>query len=220
MKLNWINKQNNSALILFFNGWGFDHNCINCLDVNDFDLIEIHDYSTLEEFTPEICEGYAKITVVAWSFGVWAADVVLSKIKGKITNAYAIGGTPLPVHDQFGIPVSIFTNTLERLSENNLKKFQIRVMGGSIAHSHNTNLLPLRSFQDQKKELIALAKHFHHYRTCGLNWDKAIIGRNDFIFPFENLKNFWKEKGVQLDLPHFIFDNFTSFEELLTQFEK
>ena len=44
MKYKWLNRINNSKLIVFFNGWAMNDSAIQNLSYDDFDILMINDY--------------------------------------------------------------------------------------------------------------------------------------------------------------------------------
>ena len=76
----------------------------------------------------------------------------------------------------------------------------------------STNLEPSgRSTEELKAELIAIRDlKVKDYLT----FDKAIVSTKDRIIPSKNQMNFWK-KAQEIDSAHYIFDQYTSWEELL-----
>lgn len=216
--LKTTNNRSNS-LLLFFNGWGFDENCVQHLITDNFDVCMVSDYRSLEPFDIKLVDDYKSITVLAWSYGVWVANAVLQPISSKITNAYAINGTLFPVNDTMGIPTKIFDITLRSLTENSYPKFLERIMGNAENLERNRHLLAKRLFVEQKNELECLSKHFLSTPNHTLSWTKAICSQNDKIVPIENQKQFWREKGIKKPYSHFIFDKYTTWEQLLNEFE-
>jgi biotin synthesis protein BioG len=212
-----INIQNNksSSLILFFNGWGFDENCISHLQTLQYDVKLIQDYRIIEKISPSLLTGYDNVIVVAWSFGVWVADVTLQEVAQKINKAYAINGTINPVDDMTGIPKNIFSETLKTLSESSYVKFLERVMGSALNMKQNSAYLPARKFSEQKNELECLAQYFCEFKSGCVLWDRALCGTSDRIFPFENLKHFWGDKMIEKPFPHFVFNHYNDWETLL-----
>ena len=76
----------------------------------------------------------------------------------------------------------------------------------------STNLEPSgRSTQELKEELISIRDlKVDNYLT----FEKAIVSTKDRIIPSKNQMNFWKNTH-EIDGPHYIFDKFASWEELL-----
>ncbi len=219
MKYKWINKQNNSHLILFFNGWGCDENQFKHLESDSHDILMFNDYKTLhlnEGLRVEMIK-YNKISIIAWSFGVWVAQFISEKYELKVYQAIAINGTLTPIHNQFGIDKSIVQGTYDYLSERNLMKFQRRMVGGNEAWKKFEVNKPQRAFENQKEELGTLIQLFNQKIECSSIYNKAIIGTNDLIFTTENQKSYWQDKieCQEINEPHFCFYKWNTWSIIL-----
>lgn len=218
MKIIDLQNNNSKSLILFFNGWGFDEQCVKHLQTNVYDVKVVFDFSDIEPISTSMLSSYKSVTVIAWSFGVRVADIALSNVTSLITNAYAINGTSNPVSDLYGIPQNIFIGTLNSLTETSYRKFLERIMGGTNRFEQNISYLPNRIFSEQKQELESLHKHFNNNKTTPIHWNKAICSSIDRIFPFANQTRFWGNKAIEKATPHFIFDNYYTWEDLIKEF--
>ncbi|MFQ3578784.1 MAG: pimeloyl-ACP methyl esterase BioG family protein [Bacteroidales bacterium] len=201
--------ENNTTLIIFFNGWGMDYNCIKHIDLQYIDLLHIHNYTHLQLDTSSISH-YKTIHVVAWSMGVWVAHTVLSGTSLPIQRAVAINGTLNPINNETGIPHKIFLATLRTLSPENIVRFQ-KKMFGTIPPEKYKKYIPSRSFDSQKNELQWLYNTITNAPPLSYDtftWDKAIISNDDEIFPPENMIKAWK--GIthieEVQEPHYVFD--------------
>lgn len=194
-----------NSLLLFFTGWGMDNRATDSLSTERYDICTCFDYTDLTTSETERWKEYSEIVVVGWSMGVWAAERVLQGRGLKITKSIAINGTSTPVDDNFGIPVSIAKGTCEGLTENSFRKF-IRRVGGNF--EHREDIVALK---------IELERIIDSLPTADFHWDKAIVSRNDAIFPPDNMLRFWQERCTveELDAPHYPFEIFKSWEELL-----
>lgn len=75
------------------------------------DLLLFYDYRDISgEDAPEV-EGYESVRVVAWSMGVWAASVLLSRWNIPVSCRVAINGTERPVDEHYGIHPKIYLLT-------------------------------------------------------------------------------------------------------------
>ncbi|MCW3789332.1 DUF452 family protein [Plebeiibacterium sediminum] len=219
MKYKWINNQNNSNLILFFNGWGCDEHQVKHLKAGQQNVLMIYDYTCLhldEKVLNEI-NNYPEVSIIAWSFGVWMAQYISKNCDLNINKAIAINGTLQPVHDKFGISKSIVQGTYEHLSERNLMKFQRRMVGGNEAWKQFEANKPQRTFENQKEELGAVIQHFDLMVDESSIYNKAIIGTTDLIFTCDNQKSYWKDKAEmkEINSPHFCFYRWNAWSEIL-----
>ena len=103
-------RDGNPGLILFMLGWAADHHAVEHLAPEGYDMLCVYDYRTLEPFAAEEFSAYRNVTLFAWSFGVWAAERTCRDVAPDC--AVALGGTPYPVDDRFGIPRRVFLLSL------------------------------------------------------------------------------------------------------------
>lgn len=199
------------SLLIFFCGWASDHNTVRVLLDNDAlaqyadsDILVCWDYSSpgfKREFA-ELASGYSRISVVAWSLGVWAAQqdetlLALSK-EGKIVSCTAVNGTVSPVDDRFGIPVAIFKGTLDGLNDRNLYKFRYRMCGGKECYMTFMSREPERSIESDRGELGHIFRAAAAgTKACGPLWTTAVIGTDDAIFPSSNQRAAWEKRAVE-----------------------
>lgn len=194
MKSKIIYKGNNRHLLLFFSGWGTDEKIITIPGSfkADTDICVVWDY-TDPAFDISILSEYEKIYLIAWSMGVWNADMVFSAIDFRLKKSIAINGTPKPIDDREGIPELIFNGTLETLNEDNLIRFYRRMCGSAKAMNEFIAAhKPDRDIESLKTELSEIGKRYDEVIShSNLSWNKCIIGENDKIFPAENQRRYW-----------------------------
>ena len=209
MKYEFLKKEGRESLILFFGGWGSGPELFSsCPVAHGYDLLFCYDYRN-PAFDGTVISGYSDIRILAWSMGVFVADmsadsIVSGKVSGvcsplRIERSIAVGGTLFPVDDRFGIPRSVFSGTLENMSDGRiadavLSKFRRRMCGKGLEYymSH----LPRRRTEELAEELYALYSAVSSGRSCGsLRWDIAVIGENDLIFPPSNQLAAWALPG-------------------------
>ncbi|MEI8186715.1 MAG: pimeloyl-ACP methyl esterase BioG family protein [Chlorobiaceae bacterium] len=225
MKTVWLRKEGAEELLLFFNGWGMDHRIAAYLLHESLsagflqDLMVCYDYRTL---TPEpgFMNGikcYGSITVVAWSFGVWAAQHLELP---PIELAIAINGTLHPVNAELGIPPEVFQATLSTYSEENRHRFNRRMCGSREALELFSSMSPDRETSDQLAELERLREHLMNRSfndSADWQYNHAVIGGRDLVFPPQQQYNAWKgvSQTVIADMPHFPFFHFRNLPEVL-----
>lgn len=222
MKCDWIIRRGCGELLLFFSGWGMDRRLSDRLaqsmpDAQAFDLLACHDYSTAEidPGTYEALCSYDRLTVVAWSFGVWAA--VHTKLPG-VSHAVALNGTLFPVDRERGIAPEVFQATLDSYSDENRRRFNRRMCGSGEALDYFLATEPLRSTASQKEELAAFAGRFETSACLhSFRYDHVIIGGRDMIFPAAGQFAAWNGYGqtVIADMPHYPFFHLDGFREVL-----
>ena len=225
MKTVWIRKEGSGELLIFFNGWGMDCRIASYLLHESLpsgfskDILVCYDYHTLETepgFMNGI-NGYGSITVLAWSFGVWVAQQTELPPIGR---AIAINGTVHPVHSEMGIPPEVFLATLSTYSEENRYRFNRRMCGFPEALEYFSCMSPERETSDQLTELERLQEHLINrnlIRSADWNYNHAVIGGRDCVFPPKQQYNAWKgvPQTVIADMPHFPFFHFRTLQEVL-----
>ena len=218
MQHTWT-ENNNNKLIVFFNGWGCDKHQFAHLKSGDFDILMFNDYRDLTLCRDDIdkVKSYDEVYIIAWSYGVWVAQLLWEKYQLPKSKAIAVNGTTLPVSEEYGIPGTIMQGTLDNLNERNLTKFQRRMVGGSERWKKFEAVKPQRCFEEQREELAALIQHFKYGELKGGFYDNAVIGSNDLIFVAGNQLKFWsnKVKIKQIEAAHYCFFEISSWEELL-----
>ncbi len=214
----WINKQENKNCILFFNGWGMDENAINHLDIGDFDICMFYDYTIIESIDEDF-NSYNEVYLVAWSLGVWASAkaIAISKQKFVFSKAVALNGTLNPIDDMKGIPTLIFNTTLETWNERNREKFNMRILGGRKQYDEFGDRLSDRDIESQKSELQSIFKQYTSGIIEEIEFDVALIGRNDMVFNSTNQLSYWNDKAkiINSELPHYPFTAFENWRQII-----
>lgn len=193
MKQRFIKQTGSPNLLVFFAGWGADEHLFNTLSIEHHDCLLCYDYRELT-FDYSLLHPYTHCYLAAWSMGVWVAEYLSSQQPFVWEYKFAFNGTPTPIDDNLGIPVDIFTGTLENFSEKTLAKFRRRMCGSSHNVKQFLSLVPQRTLPDLCNELSALQTAIR--RTGPLppsRWDCAIIGKNDRIFPVVNQQKAWRD---------------------------
>lgn len=217
MKTAFLQKNGSEKLLVFFNGWSRSASDAAALQA-PFDVLEVHDYTNLDpaELFAQIAP-YPKISLVAWSLGVWAAAVVFEHSAVRFESALALNGTLYPVHPEFGIAPEIFDGTIANWLVPAARDRFLRRMAGNGAAAQR---LPEtgRSPEDQQTELAAIRKQASERPVpCNL-YTHAVLGRQDRIIPFAAQDNFWKTQSVTkvsaVDLPHYPFDGCSCWKDV------
>ena len=212
-------KTGNSQLLLVFSGWAASPEVFRQLETEpDTDLWICYDYRGMD-FEGEALSGYRKIRLVAWSLGVWAASVVFGKKPVSFTEAIAVNGTPCPVHDQWGIPETIFRGTLDNVTEEGMRRFNRRMCGKrDILQAYEQ--IPPRPLADIREELEYLYAEIKKASPASAlfnGWTQALISSKDRIFPTENLRAFWQGRCpiTEIEAPHYPFYLWKQWDEAI-----
>ncbi|MCR6591139.1 Biotin synthesis protein BioG [Campylobacter insulaenigrae] len=204
MKTHFLHENANSReLILFFSGFcsHFSHFTHLKSDVN---VLMVYDYTSFDwEFN---LNKFEKIILVGFSMGVCVASKILKDL--KFDKKIAINGTNLAINDEFGIKNAIYKFTMKRFV---LKDFKANLF------EKRANLSGWFYFEESehlKNELFSLYEFCTKDLNENFTWDKAIISKDDKIFPPKHTLNFFKEKARFVDEPHFAFFKYHTWEEL------
>ena len=209
MKVEFIHKaKENSRLILIFTGWSAEPRLYANVSHDTWDVAVVYDYSDLT-LPDAVLDGYYTVYVFAWSLGVFAAERTLDP--RRITAAYAINGTPLPVSDTHGLPVEIFMGTADNLTPENLYRFRRRMMPDKETLNR---CFPAEENAEQTEYLrkglytvASSAPKCASEEAWRLPWTRAYISANDRIFPPENMRRCWAidpdVQTVETDWAHY-----------------
>lgn len=216
MRLTNIYINNNTKLILFFNGWGMDDRVIAHINHSKYDVVMINEYHDFN-FDKSILDGYEQIFIVAWSLGVWVANNIIQKYNLKTDKTIAINGTLQPIDNLNGIPFDIFQGTIDNWNESNRTRFQMRMFKSRQIFSQNLNKLPIRSIVEQKEELIVLQNAILSQTLESTNWDKIYCGTDDLIFVHANQKQAWQNASniIEREMSHFPFLELNNWDTIV-----
>lgn len=198
-------------LIVFFCGWAMDEKPFKKLQVNDFDVLFVFDYSDLTldfDFSK-----YEKKVLLAFSYGVFITSIIeLPDFDLKI----AINGTLKPIDKDFGIATKIFDLTLNSITEESMRKFYSRMFDREEDYNFFLENLPQRDAKGCKKELAKIKEYYENYKDNEFSYDKVIISDDDKIIPTKSQLNFWQGVGIKnVNSNHFLFYKFKSFNEII-----
>lgn len=181
-------------LAVFCLGWGCDRQATRPLAERlGMEALYLYDWRTMP--APPDLSGYEKTYLIAWSFGVWAAEQLFPQ--KEFTRAIALNGTPLPADERLGIGLKRLQITLRGIRVAGREEFDRRAYGKIIPHP--------RSIEADIAELEALIERSAQPYTPTIRWDTAIVGSDDAIFPPENQRAYWGERAKVLPLPHYPF---------------
>ncbi len=221
MLYHWINRQNNSKLIVFFSGWSFDFYPFEFLDCQNSDVLFVYDYNSISDLQITM-ENYSEKILITWSMGVFAGYILRDSFV-DFDKKIAINGTPCPVSDNWGIPVKPFLLTLRHAKTGLEGKFYQNIFDKQEEFERYLKNPILRSIENRESELKSLysrikEEQFEYEKF----YDFALISSNDKIIPTKNQINFWQNRASFkiLESGHFPFYNFKSWAEILEFSEK
>lgn len=222
MMAQWINWSGSAELLIFFNGWGMDAKPFSRLDSSGLDVLMFYDYSDLElpcDITA-LAKEYSTCHLAAWSLGVWAAANALSGSRIHYSSAVAINGTLRPIDAEHGIAPEIFQGTIDSWDAVTRKKFYRRMCVSLEITAAFRATEPERDAGSQQQELAAIQQAFLSQSPlpCRNLFDRAVIGREDRIFPAAAQEKFWTAAGVPRKItaaPHYPFSGVRHWKELI-----
>jgi len=219
MHLKYLHKNNSSKLILFMSGWGCDEMPFLRLNSDDYDFLMCYDYRDLNQIKElrEELKAYDECHLIAWSLGVFVSSILFKDDKELFQTCQAMNGSLSPIDDEKGIPAAIFQGTIDGLNEKGRDKFFMRMCGGRSGYANFVKHQPQRLVEDQKEELICLQNMILKEAITWDIFDKVLLSSRDMIFPFKNLEKAWESKSQKtiVDLPHFCFQAWNSWDEIL-----
>lgn len=221
MKIDYTVQAGNETLLMYFTGWGTTPEVAQHLVLSpDWDYFTAYDYRVIQADNLPDFKSYKHVYLAAWSMGVWAADV-LAPFLPTPEIAVAINGTPIPMHDQYGIPDQIFEGTLRGLDDENRERFNRRMCGGKkLLAVYNS--FSARSTEDLREELTGV-----YQQVRGLSgedkpnqlWSKALVSERDLIVPSANQTAYWQKHNVAIELlkgaGHYPLMEYNRWKELL-----
>ena len=221
MQTTWIKRSPSAdmaqGIIVFAAGWAGSDELVRHMTLPEgYDFVCLYDYRTLpdtaeREKLETVLATYKARYLMAWSFGVWVAELLFGKSTLTWQRAVAIGGTPQPIDDRYGIPTRAFAVTVRSIAGTGIVKFLERMCGTPEIlreYYHHRSTRPLAEIYDELLALQRMAEETtpSHSPTASL-WTEAVVGERDAIFPPENMKRYWSEAGVPLtpyaEMPHY-----------------
>jgi pimeloyl-[acyl-carrier protein] methyl ester esterase len=220
MKTYIRRREKNTQLVILYGAWGTDENVFAPLCNDEFDFILFYNYSADEPLLLPEMKVYDKITMIAWSLGVWAAEYLMPKTGIIPDVTIAINGTPVPADNQYGIPLKIFEGTLNNITEQNIEKFYFRMFGDKKTYLRNIDRIPHRTLKSLHDELRWLYNRIMEQKEPGFRWNYAVSSEVDRVFPSENMESYWRceqnTKHVIVPLPHYFFHKWSSFTDFIS----
>ncbi len=222
-----MTENGNERLLVIFMGWACDAAPVKHIEAESYDILCVYDYRDIGEvldgrggsFTG-LLTGYLKRyvtrTLMAWSFGVWAAERLFGaggSMPIEFNKAIALNGTPFPADDQYGIGERRLAVTVRGLARGVKDEFDRKSYGKW--HEQLESQLSPRPLEENIKELDILTARSREPFTPLLEWNTAVIGTEDLIFPPENMHRYWADKALSARLPHYPFGEREFIKDLL-----
>jgi biotin synthesis protein BioG len=204
MKAQWLQRDGADELIVVFGGWALGAAPFAHLG-GETDVLLLTDYRRLD-FDPEPLRPYARRSLIAYSFGVGGTGHALASKELDFDRMIAVCGSLHPVDERLGIPPERARQTADQLTETSLRQFSRRA-GAPLPEASD-----IPALRDELHAVIARGPAPHP------GFDRIWLGRNDRIFPPENLEAAWREQSDRvcwLDAGHNPFPAFADWRDLL-----
>ncbi|MDD3813695.1 MAG: DUF452 family protein [Desulfocapsaceae bacterium] len=214
----WLYRQQQEQLIIFCNGWGMDATPFQPLGAGEYDVLMLSDYCDLAlDFDPAtLFSQYQRSFLISWSMGVWAGQQIFHPWSHCLQGSMAINGTLCPIHDQFGIPLQLYTATLEQFSATSRLKFYRRMCRERQTLDTFLGHQPQRSLESQRLELAALQRQVNCQSAEDSIYTKVLIAGQDMVVPAANQIAFWQGREIRrVEGSHFLFYGWNSWDNLV-----
>ena len=204
MRSLWLQQNGADDLIVIFSGWALGAAPFAHLS-GSADVLLLSDYRTLD-FDLETLAPYARRSLIAYSFGVAAAGHALASTELEFDRKVAACGSLHPSDERFGIPPERVRQTADQLTEASLRQFARRA-GSALPEECD-----IPALQEELRAVIARGP------APNPSFDRVWLGRNDRVFPPENLEAAWREQADRvrwLDTGHNPFPAITDWRDVL-----
>ena len=201
---NGVSQKDENITLIF---GGFSAHPTHFLPFFPKNCIIVYHYTHLD-FTAllEILHSFQnrKITLIAFSMGVFVARIFLEQYAIPLQRKIAINGTEYGIHAQYGIPLKFFKLTLKTFD---LEAFKRNLFGEFLEKTRDFIFLDSTTLREELAFFIESCAQFPMQDSMERHWDYAIISKNDLIFSPHAQQAFWnnKTKIIFLDAPHFTF---------------
>jgi len=211
MREHWIKKEGAPDLLLLVLGWASDERTAGHVAPPGYDVLCTFDYREIRPLEAALTAPYRRVVLMAWSFGVWAAETLCRDL--PLDRAVALNGTPYPVDDRRGIPRKSMLVTLKGIRRSGIEAFERKAYA---EHYERIAALPTdRTDEERCDELSALYERSAEPYRPRIGWNRAVVGLRDTIFPVANMLACWGERAVTADLPHYPFGDLPLLYDLL-----
>lgn len=202
MRFELINKGSFEFILVISAGFAQSPKVFSSLVDKNVALAVCYDWRESDDFSNDFLENYEKIGLLAWSLGVKMAGLPLSGFEDKLSYAIAYNGTIEGVCKGRGINPRSYDLTLQHFNEQTFFKFLEKMCESKVSFETYLKLRgPFFPLETYKEELIFLKES----KSVPLNFDEAVIGLEDSIFPPLYQQASWENCGktpVITQIPH------------------
>lgn len=216
MKKQFVEK-GKKDLIVFLSGWGCDDAQFKNMTetINDYDLVLCWDYSDGNFELDTDFSKYEKVYLIAYSAGVFVANLVAEKIP-SIYKKIAINGNPLLFDSYYGLTPAI-EKVFREISLDNYMDFRRNYLVCSEEELNffnaHSSMRTIESCTQELDTLKALANK--EFKPC--SFDKVLLGEKDRIFSYKKQCEYFKDNIVTLpNCAHNVFYEIQHFEDIIS----
>ena len=211
MREHWIKKEEGRDLLLIALGWACDERAAAHVVPDGYDVLCTFDYRDIRPLPPGLAAPYRRIVLLAWSFGVRAAERICRDI--PLDRAIALNGTPYPVDDRLGIPRRSMLVTQKGIRRAGTEAFARKAY--AEYYDPATSSPRDRTNEELCDELSVLCDLSAEPHTPRIEWNRAVVGLRDGIFPVPHMLACWGDRALTADLPHYPFGDPKPLYDLL-----
>lgn len=190
MYRKFISKNDEPRLILIFADWATDWHIFEGLEHPGYDIAVISNYSDLS-FKWRPFFNYDEIVLIGWGFGVFIASLTAHEIMPRVTLRIAVNGTLDAVSDTRGMHLLLFDKLRNNLTPSNLWQYWRRMAQSADDYAQLLDCRPSRTISSLIAELQEIDTQLIFHAPQITDWDFAIAGRQDVIFPHDNQAVAW-----------------------------
>ncbi|MBX7491050.1 pimeloyl-ACP methyl esterase BioG family protein [Helicobacter turcicus] len=205
---------NKKEIILFFGGFGAHPSHFLPFIPKHCDALVLHHYAHLD-FNPLLETLHSlpkdsKITLIAFSMGVFVARIFLNTYAFKPHKIIAINGTEYGIQKDYGIPPALFRRTYKHFATNGdlaLKHFKSNLFSEHLDKAHNFVFLDSNTLCAELAFFMESCAT-HSTLLVPISWDFAVVSLRDLIFSPQAQNAFWQStntKTIPINAPHFAF---------------
>jgi len=205
MQETWLKKEGQQDCVIFVLGWAATPNAIAHINIPNADVLCCYEHREISLLKADDFSNYRRITLFAWSFGVWVSEQICAHL--PLYKAIAFNGTPFPVDDRYGMRLRVVMRTAQGIAKVGIKPFQEKTYGA-------LRYIPEGPFEetslDEKVlELTSLAEASKEATESRIAWTQAYIGDKDEIFLPLKMWAYWETRGLGIgfDSYHYPFSD-------------
>ena len=182
-------------------------------------LLFVYDYSDMQTNPLEYFDflGYTQISVIAYSYGVWALNYVYNQdLLPQVDSSCALCGTFCPIDNEYGVNEKVYEIMMRSLNADTIDKFEKKMaIGSSSPLNIKSANRKIENLLDELLNIKIVSKNTWFKKN--FDFDKVVLAKKDRIFPYSSQSNFWAahRNKVELECGHFPFFEFRDFDEIL-----